>query len=95
MVSRIFSENIDFYLNITLQWLVEQHQGITTCLVSYPQFPHTLLQDHFVKLYQERIGGYLIPNTVHTTLDNYGKIRQSNELDIVSYLNFSHTKTLI
>lgn len=95
LVSSILEENMKFYMNIILDWIQEHNQGITSCVLSHPEFKNNAFYDTFVSEYQSRIGGYIIPNSIHHQLNTYERNRQSSELDILTYLNFSETKELI
>lgn len=95
LVSSILEENMKFYMNIVLDWIKEHNEGISTCIISHPEFKNSVFYNTFVQEYQDHIGGYIIPNSIHHQLNTYDRNRQSNELDILTYLNFSETKELI
>ena len=95
LASSIVSENIDFYLGIVFDWLVEHHQSITTSVVNMPGFANSLLFDQFVKHYQDRIGGYILPNSAARSLEQFDRDRKRNELDVLSYLNYAQNKQLV
>ena len=95
LVSSILQENIQFYMNIILEWIKEHNEGISTCIISHPEFKNKVFYNTFVEQYQSHIGGYIIPNSIHHQLNTYERDRQTSELDILTYLNFSETKELI
>lgn len=95
LVFSILEENISFYMKIVIDRVAEHNEGITNCMINHPEFKNNFFYDSFVKEYQERIGGYIIPNSIHHTLNTYDRNRQSSEFDILSYLNFAETKKLV
>lgn len=95
LVSNILEENILFYMNILIQWIDENREDITHCVVSYPDLQNTFFAQQFITIYQDRIGWYIVPNSIAHELDQFGRKRQPHELDILTYLNFSETKEFI
>ena len=84
-----------FYINIVIDRLQDHNEGITSCIISYPEFKNNILYQTFIDTYQSRIGWYIIPNSIHHQLETYDRERQTNELDILTYLNFAESKELI
>lgn len=95
LVSSILQENIQFYMNIVLEWIKEHNEGISTCIINHPEFKNNMLYNTFVEQYQSHIGWYIIPNSIHHQLNTYERNRQTSELDILTYLNFSESKELV
>ena len=95
LVSSILEENINFYMKIVMDRVSENNEGITNCMVSHPEFKNNVFYESFVKEYQERIGWYIIPNSIRHQLNTYERNRQSSEFDTLAYLNFAETKKLI
>lgn len=95
LASSILWENIDFYLTMIFDRLIEHNDAVTTSVVSIPEFANSLLYDQFVKHYQHRIGWYILPNSAARSLEQYNRVRKSNELDVLTYLNYAEKKELI
>ena len=95
LVATILEDNMKFYINIVIDRLQDHNEGITSCIISYPEFKNNILYQTFIDTYQSRIGWYIIPNSIHHQLETYDRERQTNELDILTYLNFAESKELI
>ncbi len=93
--ARIMQEGLDFFMNILFNRVIEQNEWVTTFIISYPEFKNTFFYNSLLKHFQDRIWGYLLPSSIHHQLKSYKRKRTKNEIDILSYLNFSEKKELI
>jgi hypothetical protein len=95
MAKSVLVEGMNFYMRIVLTWIKEHNDGITSCILSTPTSKNHLFIDQFVEHYTTEIWGYIIPSSVNHQLDHYERNRQENELDVLTYLNFSESKELV
>lgn len=96
MAKSIFIESISFYNKVAIDWIKQHNENIKTCIISIPSTKNNIFTQQFIQQYSEEIWWYIVQSTtIDSTLNDYNKKRQMNELDILTYLNFAETKELI
>ena len=95
MAKSILIESINFYNNIIINWIKEYNENITTCIINIPNMKNHLFINELIEAYKEHIWWYIVPSSVDKNLKQFNKKRQMNEIDILTYLNFSEAKELV
>lgn len=84
---QIMQQSMDFYNKMLVERLANYSMNHEDIIVIAPELKHHTFRESFTTTYHDKINGYVVPFSITSSLQQFGRKRQPHELDVLTCIN--------